>query len=83
LAFFNGGYANRADLYLELFPYLSRLWSGEYFDNNASRDFWLKEISGIRFGLTGGMWQDGRNPWRGMLFGMTSRLPWAGNPRAL
>jgi len=29
------------------------------------------------------MLQDGGNPWRGMLFGMTARLPWAGDPRAL
>ena len=26
---------------------------------------------------------DGGNPWRGMLFGMTSRLPWSGDPRPL
>ena len=31
----------------------------------------------------GDMLQDGGNPWRGMLYGMTSRLPWAGDPRAL
>ena len=31
----------------------------------------------------GEMLQDGGNPWRGMVFGMTSRLPWAGDPRPL
>jgi hypothetical protein len=25
------------------------------------------------------MLQDGGNPWRGMVFGMTNRLPWSGN----
>jgi hypothetical protein len=29
------------------------------------------------------MLQDGGNAWRGMVFGMTSRLPWAGDPRPL
>jgi len=31
----------------------------------------------------GEMLQDGGNAWRGMAFGMTSRLPWAGDPRPL
>ncbi len=31
----------------------------------------------------GEMLQDGGNQWRGMLFGMTARRPWAGDPRAL
>ena len=29
------------------------------------------------------MLQDGGNPWRGMLYGITSRLPWAGDPTPL
>ena len=77
------GFANSANLYLEHFPYIDRLWFGEYFDYNADPDFWLVEVSGIPFGLMGEMLQDGGNPWRGMLYGMTSRLPWAGDPRAL
>jgi hypothetical protein len=75
------GFANSANLYLEHFPYINRLWFGEYFDYNALPDFWLVEMSGIPFGLMGEMLQDGGNAWRGMVFGMTSRLPWAGNPR--
>ncbi len=77
------GFANSANLYLEHFPYLSRLWFGEYFDYNAAPDFWLVEISGLPFGLMGEMLQDNGNPWRGMVFGMTGRLPWAGDPRPL
>ncbi|NOR16019.1 MAG: hypothetical protein GQ544_09955, partial [Candidatus Aminicenantes bacterium] len=77
------GFANSANLYLEHFPYIDRLWFGEYFDYNASPDFWLVEVSGIPFGLMGEMLQDGGNAWRGMLYGMTSRLPWAGDPRQI
>ena len=77
------GFANSANLYLEHFPYINRLWFGEYFDYNASPDFWMTEMAGIPFGLMGEMLQDGGNPWRGMVFGMTSRLPWAGDPRPI
>jgi hypothetical protein len=75
------GFANSANLYLEHFPYLNRLWFGEYFDYSAPPDYWLVEVSGIPFGLMGEMLEKGGNPWRGMLYGMTSRLPWAGDPR--
>lgn len=78
------GFASSANLYLEHFPFLDRLWFGEYFDYNGSGpDYWLVEMSGIPFGLMGEMLQDGGNPWRGMVFGMTARLPWAGDPRPL
>jgi hypothetical protein len=78
------GFASSANLYLEHFPFLNRLWFGEYFDYNGSGpDYWLVELSGIPFGLMGEMLQDGGNPWRGMIFGMTARLPWAGDPRPL
>jgi hypothetical protein len=74
------GFASSANLYLEHFPYIDRLWFGEYFDYDSSPDFWLVEVSGIPFGLMGEMLQGGGNPWRGMLYGMTARLPWSGNP---
>jgi Glycoside hydrolase 123, N-terminal domain len=75
------GFASSANLYLEHFPYLNRLWFGEYFDYNAAPDYWLVEISGIPFGLLGEMLEGGGNPWRGMIYGMTNRLPWSGqNP---
>ncbi|MFT4205417.1 MAG: DUF6067 family protein [Chitinophagaceae bacterium] len=71
------GFNNSANLYLELFPYLNRLWFGEYFDyEHNSPDFFLTEISGIPFGLMGEMLQSGGNQWRGLLYGMTSRLLW-------
>lgn len=77
------GYTSSANLYLEHFPFVDRLWFGEYFNYDNSPDYWLVEMSGIPFGLMGEMLQGGGNPWRGMLFGMTARLPWAGDPRAL
>lgn len=49
---------------------------GEYFDKDSPPDFWLVEMSGIPYGLMGEMLQDGGNQYRGMLYGMTARLPW-------
>ncbi|MBN1939464.1 MAG: hypothetical protein JW843_07750 [Candidatus Aminicenantes bacterium] len=73
------GFASSANLYLEHFPYLDRLWFGEYFDyEGMPADEWLVEISGLPFGLMGEMLEGGGNPWRGMVFGMTNRLPWSG-----
>jgi hypothetical protein len=77
------GFASSANLYLEHFPFIDRLWFGEYFDYNSEPDYWLTEISGIPFGLMGEMLQDKGNPWRGMIFGMTNRMPWSGDPRPL
>ena len=79
------GWNSSALLYMEQMPYLDRLWFGEEFDyQKTSPAYWLTEISGIPFGLMGEMLQDGGNPWRGMVFGMTNRLPWTGaDPRGL
>jgi hypothetical protein len=77
------GFVSSATLYLEHFPYLNRLWFGEYFDyQDSPADYWLVEVSGIPFGLMGEMLQDGGNPWRGMVYGMTNRRPWSGNDPA-
>jgi len=80
------GYINSALLYMELFPYIDRLWFGEEFDyEKTSPTYWLTEISGIPYGLMGEMLQNDGNPWRGMLFGMTNRLGWSAgsDPRGL
>ncbi len=82
----NDGFNNSANLYMEHFPYLNRLWFGEYFDYEKNGpDFFLTEVSGIPFGLMGEMLQGGGNPWRGMVYGMTNRMPWSDNadPRPL
>jgi hypothetical protein len=74
------GFNNSANLYMEHFPYLNRLWFGEYFDYERNPpDFFLIEVSGIPFGLMGEMLEHGGNPWRGLVFGMTNRMPWSDN----
>ncbi|TRX32078.1 hypothetical protein FNW52_17670 [Flavobacterium sp. ZT3R18] len=74
------GFNNSANLYMEHFPYLNKLWFGEYFDYEKNQpDFFLTEVSGIPFGLMGEMLQDGGNAWRGMIYGMTNRMPWSDN----
>ncbi|MGI9138216.1 MAG: glycoside hydrolase domain-containing protein, partial [Sediminibacterium sp.] len=82
----NDGFNNSANLYMEHFPYINKLWFGEYFDyQKATPDFYLTEVSGIPFGLMGEMLQDGGNPYRGLIYGMTNRMPWDENadPRAI
>ena len=74
------GWANCANLYMEHFPYIDSIWFGEGFNYNESPDYWLIEMSGLPFGLMGEMLQGGGNPWRGMVYGMTARLPWSGDP---
>ena len=77
------GYINSAFLYMEHFPYITRLWFGEYFEYERDPDYWLSEVSGIPFGLTGEMLQDGGNPYRGMIYGMTTRMYGEKDPRPL
>jgi len=69
--------------YMEHFPYIDSLWFGEMYDYNETPDYWLVEISGIPFGLYGEMLQGGGHPWRGMVYGMTGRLGWGGDPRPM
>jgi hypothetical protein len=74
------GFNNSANLYMDHFPYLNRLWFGEYFDyEHNDPAFFLVEVSGIPYGLMGEMLQGGGNPWRGMIYGMTNRMPWTAN----
>jgi hypothetical protein len=68
---------------MEHFPYINSLWFGEGYDYNETPDYWLVEISGIPFGLYGEMLEGGGNPWRGMVYGMTSRLGWGGDPKPI
>ena len=75
------GFINSAMLYMEHFPYISRLWFGEYFDYSQPDDYWMTEVSGLPFGLMGEMLQDGGHPYRGLLFGMTSRFYGTTDPR--
>jgi hypothetical protein len=77
------GLNNCANLYMELFPFIDSLWFGEGFNYDESPDYWMVEMAGIPYGLFGEMLHGGGNPWRGMLYGMTNRLGWSGDPRHL
>jgi hypothetical protein len=74
------GYASCLNLYMDLLPYFDLLWIGEGRDYNRAPDHWLIEVSGIPFGLPGQMLEGGGNPWRGMVYGITNRPGWVGNP---
>jgi hypothetical protein len=46
------GFVNNLTIYMEILPYLDRLWLGEGFDaSRVSPGFWLVEMSGLPFGL--------------------------------
>jgi len=75
------GLNNNTNQFMEHFPFVDRLWFGEGFNYDEGPDYWLLEISGIPLGLHGEMLGFG-NPWRGMVYGMTNRYPYAGgDPR--
>jgi len=77
------GHINSAFLYMEHFPYVSRLWFGEYFDYYDNPDYWFTEVSGLPFGLTGEMLQDGGRPYHGLIYGMTTRVYGNYNPSVI
>ncbi len=72
------GLNSPANQYLELFTSVNSLWLGEGYNPNEASDYWLVEMSGIPFGLYSEMLMDCGNPYRGMLYGMSSRLGWTG-----
>ena len=77
------GWGNSMNLYIDNFAFIDRLWFGEGFDYDEDADFWLIEMSGIPFGMMGEMLQNGGNIFRGMLFGMTCRLPNENDPSGM
>ena len=77
------GFTNCLNLYMDLLPYVDLVWIGEGRDYNRLPDHWLIEVSGIPYGATGQMLNEGGNPWRGMVYGITNRPRWAGNPAEL
>lgn len=77
------GFTNCLNLYMDLLPYVDLVWIGEMRDYDRMPDHWLIEISGIPFGVTGQMLNNAGNPWRGMVYGITNRPGWAGDPSEL
>ena len=74
------GFASCLNLYMDLLPYADMVWIGEGRDYDRAPDHWLIEVSGIPFGLPGQMLEQGGNPWRGMVYGITTRAGWTPNP---
>lgn len=65
------------NLYTELYPFIDSLWVGEGYDyKNLSPDYLLTEVSGIPYGLTSQLLQDGGEPFIGMLFAANNRYGW-------
>jgi hypothetical protein len=62
--------------YLEHMPYVTELWYGESFNYNKPPDYWLVDVSGLPFGVTGEMLDNTGtiNMYRGMLYGLTGRI---------
>ena len=75
------GYANCANIYMDLMPYLDLSWIGESRNYDRMPDHWLIEVSTIPYGVPGQMLQNGGNQWRGMIYGMTNRIYGSSNPR--
>lgn len=81
---FNGlaGYANCLNLYMTLLPFIDSVWIGESFDHHLkSPEYWMTEIAGTPYGTTSELLvqaaDTGAARHRGMLFGITLRLPWS------
>lgn len=65
------------NLYTEIFPFIDSLWIGEgYKYTKLSPDYLLTEVSGIPYGLSSQMLEDGGNPFLGMLYAMNNRYGW-------
>lgn len=79
------GLNSPANQYMELFTAVNSLWLGEgYQYDKEADDYWFVEISGIPLGLYGEMLQHCGNFYKGMIYGMSSRLGWGGcNPAAV
>ena len=86
-----GGFTpSPATNYMELYPFINRLWYGEGFDYDTPQaDYWLAEISGLPSGLSADMLRyttmhhehgETRYHYRGMLVGSAFRYTNAASP---
>lgn len=65
------------NLYAELLPFLDSIWLGEGFVyKKYSPEYMLAEVSGIPYGVTGQMLQDGGDFYEGIIYGMNNRFGW-------
>ncbi|RYD27819.1 MAG: hypothetical protein EOP86_23990, partial [Verrucomicrobiaceae bacterium] len=78
------GFANCVNVFMDSLPFVDRMWFGEGHEySGPAPEHFLVEISGIPFGLMGEMLEGGGNPALGLTFGMTGRLGWGGDPKAV
>lgn len=65
------------NLYCELLPFLDSIWLGEgFFYKRYSPEYMLCEVSGIPYGVTGQMLQDGGDLYEGIIYAMNNRYGW-------
>lgn len=65
------------NLYAEIVPFLDSIWLGEgFFYKKYSPEYMLAEVSGIPYGVTGQMLQDGGDFYEGIIYGMNNRFGW-------
>ena len=83
----NDANISNALMFMQHYAWIDTLWYGEGFNYSADSldghgpDWWLLEVSGIPFGLTGEMLEEGGGEWswqhampyRGMVYGLTGR----------
>ena len=68
---------------LEHLPYVDSIWFGEGAKYNLGPAYWLIEISGIPFGVTGEVLKHRASNFKAMVYGMWKRDKWSGNPKGL
>ncbi len=68
---------------LEHLPYVDSIWYGEGAKYNLGPDYWLVEVSGLPFGVTGEILKHGASSYKGMIYGIWKRDKWSGNPKGL
>lgn len=71
------GCAVCANIYMEIFPFIDSLWIGEGFDcGKLAPDYIFTEVSGLFYGNTSEMLENGGDLYCGMLYGMSNRYGW-------
>ena len=73
--------ANKTAVYLELYPHMDAVWTGEASNYELGPDHFLVGVAGVPFGLpsqmlSGAVRKQPRLYYRALLFGMTERAGW-------
>lgn len=64
----------------EHMPYINSLWFGEGADYTQGPLYWMVEVSGIPFGMSGEILSHKNMAHKGLIFGIVKRMRWCGNP---